>query len=125
MHDARLLSDARRRLCHEVGRSGPVGATHRRQHRPPPRPRLCNACTSSRPRTAGTSATGGVPLDAQGDAAGAASSSAKPAKSRKPHAPSLSATKDLLNTIIGKPGHVNNGGTPSGTYTTPSQGQAP
>jgi len=73
----------------------------------------------------GTSATGGVPLDAQGDAAGASSSSAKPAKSRKPHAPSLSATKDLLNTIIGKPGHVNNGGTPSGTYTTPSQGQAP
>ena len=44
----------------------------------------------------GTSATGGVPLDAQGDAAGASSSSAKPAKSRKPHAPSLSATKDLL-----------------------------
>lgn len=73
----------------------------------------------------GTSATGGVPLDAQGDAAGASSSSATPAKSRKPHAPSLSATKDLLNTIIGKPGHVNNGGTPSGTYTTPSQGQAP
>ena len=124
MHDARLLSDARRRLCHEVGRSGPRGRRPA-PHRPPPRPRFCNACSELEAANGGTSATGGVPLDAQGDAAGASSSSAKPAKSRKPHAPSLSATKDLLNTIIGKPGHVNNGGTPSGTYTTPSQGQAP
>jgi hypothetical protein len=66
----------------------------------------------------------GVPKDAQGDLAGASARNAG-SGNKKPHAPSLSATKDLLNTIIGKPGHVNNGGTPSGTYTTPSQGQAP
>ena len=69
----------------------------------------------------------GVPKDAQGDLAGAAAANASGGrKHKKPHAPSLSATKDLLNTIIGKPGHVqNSGGTPSGQYTTPSQGQAP
>jgi phospholipid/cholesterol/gamma-HCH transport system substrate-binding protein len=67
----------------------------------------------------------GVPLDAHGDAAGASRSKANSHKP-KPHAPSLSATKDLLNTIIGKPGQVqNSGGTQSGQYTTPSQGQAP
>jgi hypothetical protein len=66
----------------------------------------------------------GVPTDAQGDLAGAAARNAGSGK-KHPHAPSLSATKDLLNTIIGKPGHVSGGGTPSGTYTTPSQGQAP
>ena len=88
---------------------------------------ICNASRRSRGlRTAGTSAgLAACPIDAQGDARGRIVVECRPAKSRKPHAPSLSATKDLLNTIIGKPGHVNNGGTPSGTYTTPSQGQAP
>jgi len=72
-----------------------------------------------------TAGTTGIPTDAQGDLAGASAKSAGGnSKKTKPHTPSLSATKDLLNTIIGKPGHVNNGGT-SGTYTTPSQGQAP
>jgi phospholipid/cholesterol/gamma-HCH transport system substrate-binding protein len=73
----------------------------------------------------GTAAASGLPLDAQGDLAGAASSSANTSNKRKPHMPSLSATRDLLNTIIGKPGHVNDSGASSGQYTTPSQGQKP
>src|SRR3954453_2139348 len=72
-----------------------------------------------------TADVSGVPTDAQGDLAGASARNSSSAKHAKPHAPSLNATKDLLNTIIGKPGHVNGGGTASGTYTTPSQGQAP
>jgi hypothetical protein len=66
-----------------------------------------------------------VPLDAQGDAAGATSSTTEPGKSSKPHAPSLGATKDLLNTIIGRPGQAHSGGTASRTHGSPSQGQAP
>jgi phospholipid/cholesterol/gamma-HCH transport system substrate-binding protein len=75
--------------------------------------------------TGATGASGGLPFDAQGDLAGAASSNANTPNKRKPHTPSLSATRDLLNTIIGKPGHVNDSGAPSGQYTTPSQGQTP
>jgi ABC-type transporter Mla subunit MlaD len=70
-----------------------------------------------------TAGTNGVPTDAQGDLAGASGGNSNSPKHPKPHAPSLGAAKDLLNTIIGKPGHVQSGGTPSGTYTTPSQGQ--
>jgi hypothetical protein len=66
-----------------------------------------------------------LPLDAQGDLAGATASNTATRHHRKPHTPSLSATRDLLNTIIGKPGHVNGSGASSGQYTTPSQGQAP
>jgi len=76
----------------------------------------------------GTAATANgslpVPLDAQGDAAGATSASSANT-GHKPHAPSLKATRDLLNTIIGKPGQVSSGGTSSGQYTTPGQGQKP
>jgi phospholipid/cholesterol/gamma-HCH transport system substrate-binding protein len=78
------------------------------------------------PANGGTAASAnGVPTDARGDLAGASVRTSKSLKREKPRAPSLSATKDLLNTIIGRPGHVKNGGTASGTYTTPSQGQAP
>jgi phospholipid/cholesterol/gamma-HCH transport system substrate-binding protein len=63
---------------------------------------------------------GGVPLDAQGDLAGgtAPSSSSSPAQ---PHAPSLGAARDLLDTVIGRQGHVPDSGAPSAQYTTPDQ----
>jgi ABC-type transporter Mla subunit MlaD len=77
---------------------------------------------TDQPSSGGTSP--GTPLDAQGDLAGAHAGNSH-SQEANAHAPSLSATKDLLNTIIGKPGHVNSGGTPSGTYTTPNPGQAP
>jgi phospholipid/cholesterol/gamma-HCH transport system substrate-binding protein len=75
--------------------------------------------------TGSSGANGGVPFDAHGDLAGGTTAGSHSHRHKKPHAPSLSATKDLLNTIIGKPGHINNGGTSSGTYTTPSQEPAP
>ncbi len=65
----------------------------------------------------GSTGASSVPLDAQGDLAGASSPSA--AKTQRPHTPSLRATRDLLNTVIGKPGHVRGAGSPSGQYTTP------
>jgi len=70
------------------------------------------------------SQTGGVPLDAEGDLAGAASSSSSSRDRREPHGPSLGATRDLLDTIIGRPGHVDDSGGTS-QYTTPGQGQTP
>ena len=73
--------------------------------------------------TSSSGANGGVPFDAHGDLAGAAAANSH--RNKKPHAPSLSATKALLNTIIGKPGHINYGSTQPGPYTTPSQGQTP
>ena len=92
-------------------------------------------CTGAMPpsRRSRAAATGGTPAGLTGvptatrrvTAPGSRRHEIAGSGNKKPHAPSLSATKDLLNTIIGKPGHVNNGGTPSGTYTTPSQGQAP
>jgi hypothetical protein len=64
-----------------------------------------------------------VPLDAYGDPAGGSSSAAGSGSSRKPHGPSLGAARDLLDTIIGKPGRVDGSGAPAGHYTTPrSQG---
>jgi phospholipid/cholesterol/gamma-HCH transport system substrate-binding protein len=75
--------------------------------------------------TGATGTGGAVPFDAQGDLAGASSSPSTSQKRRKPHRPPLSAARDLLDTIIGRPGHVQDGGTPSGQYTTPSQEPAP
>ena len=75
--------------------------------------------------SATTTGSAPVPLDAQGDLAGASKSSAKKAHSReKPHAPSLDAARDLLDTIIGEPGHVPDDGAPSGQYTTPDDQKA-
>jgi hypothetical protein len=72
-----------------------------------------------------TGATGGTPFDAQGDLAGAATPASGSREHRKPHVPPLDAARDLLDTIIGRPGHVNdNGGTPV-PYTTPDQEPTP
>jgi phospholipid/cholesterol/gamma-HCH transport system substrate-binding protein len=75
--------------------------------------------------TGPTGASGGLPFDALGDLAGASSSPSTSYNRRKAHRPPLSAARDLLDTIIGRPGHVDDGGTPSGQYTTPSQEPAP
>jgi phospholipid/cholesterol/gamma-HCH transport system substrate-binding protein len=71
--------------------------------------------------------TPGTPLDAAGDLAGAASPPSNERTRGKPHAPSLSDARDLLNTIIGRPGHVDESGAPSAQYTTPADqgGTAP
>jgi hypothetical protein len=62
----------------------------------------------------------GVPFDAAGNLAGAAGSPSQ-AKSRpKPHAPSLDAARHLLDTIIGRQGHIKDTGGPSEQYTTPN-----
>jgi ABC-type transporter Mla subunit MlaD len=63
--------------------------------------------------------TSAVPFDAAGDLAGASSPGSKQ-RHQKPRPPSLSAARDLLDTIIGKQGHVPDNGAPSGQYTTPS-----
>jgi phospholipid/cholesterol/gamma-HCH transport system substrate-binding protein len=74
----------------------------------------------------GAAVTGGTPFDAAGDAAGASPSSGGTGKRTQPRPPSLGAARDLLDTIIGKPGHVKDSGAPSGQYTTPSdQGSTP
>jgi phospholipid/cholesterol/gamma-HCH transport system substrate-binding protein len=75
-------------------------------------------------QTPSSGGNGGVPFDAQGDLAGASASPSSQGP-RKPHAPPLGATRDLLDTIIGRPGHVNDSGGSSGQYTTPSQEPAP
>jgi hypothetical protein len=64
--------------------------------------------------------TAGTPLDAAGDLAGASSPPSNKSAQRKPHAPSLSDARDLLNTIIGTHGHPDGSGASSGQYTTPS-----
>jgi len=72
------------------------------------------------PNTATTnSIAAGVPLDAAGDVAGASTNgNSKPT----PSGPSLGATRDLLDTIVGRLGHVPDSGAPSAQYTTPGQG---
>ena len=75
--------------------------------------------------TGATGSGGAVPFDAQGDLAGAASSASGARERRKPHGPSLDAARDLLDTIIGRQGHVKDSGAPSAQYTTPSQEPAP
>jgi phospholipid/cholesterol/gamma-HCH transport system substrate-binding protein len=80
---------------------------------PPPADLSAGAATGS---TGGTT----VPLDAQGDLAGASKAPSPARHGRKPHAPSLRAARDLLNTVIGKQGHIPDNGAPSGQYTTPS-----
>jgi hypothetical protein len=67
-----------------------------------------------------SSSTGGTPFDAQGDLAGASSSPAGSRGSNRPHAPSLRAARHLLDTVIGREGHVPDTGAPSGQYTTPN-----
>jgi ABC-type transporter Mla subunit MlaD len=72
-----------------------------------------------------TGATGGTPFDAQGDLAGAATPASGSREQRKSHVPPLDAARDLLDTIIGRPAHVNDsGGTPV-PYTTPDQEPTP
>jgi phospholipid/cholesterol/gamma-HCH transport system substrate-binding protein len=60
--------------------------------------------------------TAGTPLDARGDVAGAVASPSANDGHRRPHAPSLADAKDLLDTIIGRQGHVNYGGAQPGPY---------
>jgi hypothetical protein len=75
--------------------------------------------------TGATGANGAVPFDAQGDLAGASTSPSTSQDRRKPHGPSLGATRDLLDTIIGRPGHVDDGNAPSTQYTAPGQEATP
>jgi hypothetical protein len=77
--------------------------------------------------TAPSPEASGVPFDAAGNLAGAAGSSSKANGLRKPHAPSLDAARHLLDTIIGRQGHVPDSGAPSAQYTTPNShgGTAP
>jgi phospholipid/cholesterol/gamma-HCH transport system substrate-binding protein len=63
---------------------------------------------------------GGVPLDAQGDLADATSASSAPQNRHKSRAPSLDAARDLLDTIIGRPGRYGDGPPPPG-YTMPEE----
>jgi phospholipid/cholesterol/gamma-HCH transport system substrate-binding protein len=66
-----------------------------------------------------SASTNGAPLDAHGDVAGGTAAPSSTDRS-KPHAPSLGAARDLLDTIIGKQGHAPDNGAPSAQYTTPS-----
>ena len=76
-----------------------TGALGRRRARPAPAAarRVRTGPSPERPRTAGPAAgLTGVPLDAQGDARGQPRARNAGQAASKPHAPSLSATKDLL-----------------------------
>jgi phospholipid/cholesterol/gamma-HCH transport system substrate-binding protein len=75
--------------------------------------------------TGATAANGAVPFDAQGDLAGASTSPSSSQNRRAPHGPSLGATRDLLDTIIGKPGHDYDSGGTSSQYTIHGRRQAP
>src|SRR4051812_30326780 len=70
----------------------------------------------------GSSSSGGTPLEAAGDLAGSA---AKPRQSGSGlgKAP-IGARRDLLNTIIGRPGHVKPSGSPPQHYSPPDGEQS-
>jgi phospholipid/cholesterol/gamma-HCH transport system substrate-binding protein len=65
--------------------------------------------------------SGGIPFDANGDAAGQSLSP----PDDKPELPSLDAARDLLDTDIGRPGRVDPGDTPPENYTDPGGATGP
>jgi phospholipid/cholesterol/gamma-HCH transport system substrate-binding protein len=69
----------------------------------------------------GPSSSGGTPVDAAGDLAGASTKSQhKPSPLGKTH---MGATRDLLNTIIGRPGRIKPSDSPTQHYKPPNSGQ--
>jgi hypothetical protein len=71
--------------------------------------------------TGASTGNGGVPFDANGDLAGASAAppTSQAQAQRKPHAPPLDAARDLLDTILGRPGHVHQNGSGSSQYSVP------
>ena len=66
----------------------------------------------------GPGGTSGMPFDATGALAGGAGSATEGGGHRESHAPSLGDASHLLNTIIGRQGHVKGNGAPPAQYTT-------
>jgi phospholipid/cholesterol/gamma-HCH transport system substrate-binding protein len=75
--------------------------------------------------TADSAPSGPVPLDAQGDLAGAPNTPPAVQGGRGPGAPSLRDARDLLDVIIGRQGNVKYGDSPPPQYTKPDGGQSP